>query len=68
MIITLPKDALKYLDEKIIKVKIDEKIISENDRLNNIKNAKGILKNFGIDGVEYQIKIREKFDRNLDDK
>lgn len=68
MIITLPKDALKYLDEKIIKVEIDEKILLENDRLSRIKGAKGILKDLEVDGLEYQIKIREELDRSLNDK
>ncbi|BDQ02587.1 hypothetical protein [Ignavibacterium sp.] len=64
MIITLPKDALKYLDDKIIKVEINEKLLNKNRKISDVKKAKGILKKYLMDGTEYQNKVRKELERN----
>ncbi|GEM_PF-3717626 len=68
MIVTLPKEALKYLDDKIIKVEIDENLLKEEKKMLRIKKAKGILAKNQIDGLKYQKKIRKEYQRKPDAK
>ncbi|MCX7610967.1 MAG: hypothetical protein N2043_05195 [Ignavibacterium sp.] len=66
MIITLPKEALKYLDDKIIQIEIDEEVLLKSNLKQRLNIAKGILKNHLVDGLDYQLKIRKEFDRKID--
>lgn len=66
MIITLSKEALKYLDDKIIQIEIDEEVLLKSNLKQRLNSAKGILKNHLVDGLDYQLKIRKEFDRKID--
>ncbi|MCS7053021.1 MAG: hypothetical protein NZM09_04735 [Ignavibacterium sp.] len=66
MIITLSKEALKYLDDKIIQIEIDEEVLLKSNLKQRLNIAKGILKNHLVDGLDYQLKIRKEFDRKID--
>lgn len=60
-ILTLPRDALIYMDNEKIEVEIpDYKIKKLN--MENINNAKGILKSKNIDPLEYQNKVRAEWE------
>lgn len=65
MIITLPRESLKYLDNKVVQVEIDEQILKKEIDLDAIKKAKGLLKKYNVDGLEYQRHIRKEWERNL---
>ena len=65
MLITLPRESLKYLDNKIVQVEVDERILKKDINHNAVKKAKGMLKKHNIDGLEYQKKIRKEWERNL---
>ncbi len=66
MIITLPRNALKYLDDEKIEIEIDNKQM-ENIKpfkpdIKAIQEASGILSRLDIDGKEYQKQIRAEWD------
>jgi hypothetical protein len=65
MIITLPRESLKYLDNKVVQVEIDEQILKKEIDLDAIKKAKGLLKKYNVDGLKYQKHIRKEWERNL---
>ena len=66
MIITLPNKALKYLDSKIIQVEIDETLLNKKIDIRALQKAKGLLRKYNIDGLEYQKTIRKEWDRNIE--
>ncbi len=66
MIITLPNKALKYLDSKIIQVEIDENLLNKKIDIRALQKAKGLLRKYNIDGLEYQKTIRKEWDRNIE--
>ena len=65
MLITLPRESLKYLDDKVVQVEVDEKTLNKEIDHNAVNKAKGLLKKYNIDGLEYQKKIRKEWERNL---
>ncbi len=65
MLITLPRESLKYLDDKIVQVEVDAKSLKKEMENDVIKKTKGLLKKYKIDGSEYQNQIRKEWDRNL---
>jgi hypothetical protein len=65
MLITLPRESLKYLDNKVVQVEVDEKLLKKEIEHSAIKKAKGLLKKYNVDGLKYQKKIRKEWERNL---
>jgi hypothetical protein len=65
VIITLPRESLKYLDSKVVQVEIDEKTLNKELGLKSIKKAKGLLKKYNVDGLEYQKHIRKEWERDI---
>ncbi len=62
MLITLPKSALKYLDDKIIRIEVDDDLLKKNLKSKSVARAK-ILKKYNIDEAEYQKQIIEELER-----
>ncbi len=65
MIITLPKKALKYLDSKIVQVEIDDKLLKREINYKAVEQAKGLLKKYNIDGLDYQKRARTEWERKV---
>ncbi len=65
LIITLPRESLKYLDNKVVQVEVDENILKKELNLEVIKKARGLLKKYNVDGLEYQKQIRKEWEREL---
>ncbi|MEW6701481.1 MAG: hypothetical protein AB1298_02070 [Bacteroidota bacterium] len=65
MIITLPKKALKYLDSKIVQVEIDDNLLKRESNYEIVQKAKGLLKKYNIDGLEYQKQTRNEWERKV---
>lgn len=66
MLLTLPNSALKYLDDKIIRIEIDEYLLKQEPNMKAVEKARGILKKHKIDGVDYQNQIREEWERKVE--
>ena len=66
MVITLSKKALKYLDDKIVQVEIDDNLLKKYTDIKAVTNAKGILKKYNTDGLAYQKKVRIEWDRKIE--
>ena len=66
MLLTLPNSALKYLDDKVIRIEIDEDMLKHGLGLKAIVKARGILKKHKIDGVEYQKQARKEWERKVE--
>ena len=66
-VIELSKEYLLDMDDKKIRVQIPKSILkkiqSPKKTKTDIMSAQGILKNWKIDPVEYQKKIRDEWDR-----
>jgi hypothetical protein len=54
MIITLPRESLKYLDNKVVQVEIDENTLKKELRLEVVKKSRGLLNKYNVYGLEYQ--------------
>lgn len=65
MIVTLPAKALKYLDSKIVQVEIDDHLLKREINYEVVEKAKGLLKKYNIDGLEYQKQIRNEWERKV---
>ena len=65
MIVTLPAKALKYLDSKIVQVEIDDHLLKREINYEAVEKAKGLLKKYNIDGLEYQKQIRNEWERKV---
>ena len=65
MIITLPRESLKYLDNKVVQVAVDENTLKKELSLEAVKKARGLLKKYNVDGLEYQKQIRKEWERDL---
>lgn len=65
MLITLPRESLKYLDDKIVQVEVDVKSLKKEMENDVIKKTKGLLKKYKIEASEYQNQIRKEWDRDL---
>lgn len=65
MIITLPRESLKYPDNKVVQVEVDENTLKKKLSLEAVKMARGLLKKYNVDGLEYQKQIRKEWERNL---
>ncbi len=60
-ILTLPRDALIYMDKEKIEVEIpDYKIKKLN--MKNINNARGIFKSKNVNPLEFQKKVRAEWE------
>lgn len=65
MIITLPRESLKYPDNKVVQVEVDENTLKKELSLEAVKKARGLLKKYNVDGLEYQKQIRKEWERDL---
>ena len=65
MIVTLPAKALKYLDSKIVQVEIDDHLLKREINYEAVEKAKGLLKKYNIDDLEYQKQIRNEWERKV---
>jgi hypothetical protein len=63
-VITLPRSAIKEMNDKYVKIEIPEKeLIVKKISGNVLEAARGILKDYKIDPMEYQKKCRDEWDR-----
>ena len=60
-ILTLPREALIYLDNEKIEIEIPENY-KKQINIENIQKSRGIWKDKKIDPVDYQKKIRAEWD------
>ena len=58
-ILTLPRDALIYMDKEKIEVEIPDYKI-KNLNMKNINNARGIFKSKNVNPLEFQKKLRDE--------
>ncbi len=65
MIVTLPAKALKYLDSKIVQVEIDDHLLKREINYEAVEKAKGLLKKYNIDGLDYQKRTRTEWERKI---
>lgn len=63
-IITLPKNAVKEMNDKYVKIEIpEEKLIGRKINWDVVEATRGILKDYKIDPLKYQRKCRDEWDR-----
>lgn len=63
-IVTLPKEAVKEMNDKYVRIEIpEEKLIRRKINWDVVEAARGILKDYKIDPLEYQRKCRDEWDR-----
>ena len=63
-IITLPRSALKEINDQYVKIEIpEESLIIKKINWKVLEAARGILKHVNIDPLEYQKKCRDEWDR-----
>jgi len=60
-ILTLPRDALIYMDKEKIEVEIPDYKI-KNLNMKNINNARGIFKFKNVNPLEFQKKVRAEWE------
>ena len=60
-ILTLPRDALIYMDKEKIEVEIPDYKI-KNLNMKNINNARGIFKSKNVNPLEFQKKVRAEWE------
>ncbi len=66
-VLILPKSVVKEINDKYVTVEISEESIKikGTKKWDSIEKARGILKNYDIDPIEYQKKCREEWENRI---